>query len=165
MRKPAARASRRGRNDAPAAEAVVGPEVIAPELERFLSALDTLSAILEEETSLVRKGEAASIESFIQRKKEAESEIRSAGNDMASAGLFLPEEGPFSERARNTVDRLAETARLNGAALTAAREAVDHVMGAIRKAAAEAGSEGMYARSGRQVEGVARTMKGFDTRL
>jgi len=164
MRKSAARGSRRDRNEAPAT-VVVKPEVIAPELDRFLLALDTLSSVLDEETATVRKGEAATVDVFVQRKREVEHEIRVAGNSMAEAGVTLPEQGPFAERAQRSVDRLAEAARQNGIALTAARDAVEHVMGAIRKAAADAGSEGMYARSGRQIEGIARTMKGFDTRL
>jgi len=164
MRKPSERGSRRNRNEAAAAP-TARPEVIAPELDRFLSALDALAAIFEEETALVRKGETKAVDAFIQRKREAELEIKGAGVSMQDAGITLPDQGPFAARAQATVDGLAEAARRNGATLAAAREAVDHVMSTIRKAASEAGSEGMYARSGRQVEGFSRTMQGFDRKL
>jgi len=156
------------RRSAPTAEPVAEPQptpAIPAEVETFIERLEAIAEILERETEAVRSGRLDGLEEFVRLKKEADARLREVGVELSRTGFRMPGEGPLADRMQAVVMRISEAANRNAVALSSARNATDHVIDSIARAARSARSEGMYGRTGRQVDAYDRTVKGLDTRL
>lgn len=151
----------RPRRRRPEAEAEA-PAPLPAELDAWLSAIEALAALLDEEAEALIAGQSDRLPDFIRRKHEAEAVVTEAARRAAVAGLAIAKASPHADRAATAIAALERAGQRNAEALAAAHEAVSYVAALVKKSLTEVRAEGMYGRSGQAVAGHDRTVAGLD---
>lgn len=159
-------ADRLGRIDRPRRQrgetAAEPPAPLPPQLNAWLSAIEALAALLDEETAALVAGQGDHLSDFIRRKYEADAAVKDAARAAALAGLAIGKASLHAVRAADAVAALERAGKRNAEALAAAHEAAAYVVALLKQGLTEGRAEGMYARSGRSLAGHDRTVAGLD---
>ncbi|MFV3126430.1 hypothetical protein [Niveispirillum sp. KHB5.9] len=145
---------------------------LSPDMRRHLAeAFEVLTALLEEETSLVSKAQSDGLELYFSTKRKLFEQLGILLREANRApplpvfaadgdeGEAEPVEDPAPpERVRTAAARLCAATRANTIALQAAQEAVTNVAKRLGRVAERQRADGVYGRSGSTAR---RAMPGY----
>jgi len=150
-------------NAAPEAEAPAYDGATALLVTEFLDAVESLCAVLEEESACIAVGMLDQLEVFAHRKVAMAERLDSVAEQARADGIRLPDD--LRTMTLERIERLDRAVTVNATGLVALRKAVLTINRNLLTALEKAASDGTYARSGHSLRPVELSASGLNTTL
>jgi len=131
----------------------------------IVEAIDAAAEIFRKENSLLEAGNVSGVEQFLEKKREAEREVKRAGAKATSDGFSLVPGTPEAKLVEASLERLKSEVDKNAAYLQGAFSALNRISDLVRRAVSEKDSEGMYSRRASRVLPTNKALLGFGTSI
>lgn len=133
--------------------------------EAIIISFDEATRVFQEETERLKEGDIEAVESFSERKREVQQNLKRSVNEYIRLKGTIDPGSPTALKIAERMETMKKAADRNAMALQTAAEAMNYVSHLYKQAVTKGKSEGMYERSGRKVESFDRSALDLNERI